>query len=705
MSSRTEERTLTLRVVEALPKDAGRGIVRLDPQDLTALGLSVGGTVELLGKRNAPARALPAYVDDRGKAAIQMDGILRENTQTGLGERIALRGANASPARSVVLAPLSSFSSPHEKDGKYLGRLLEGLPLRAGDRVRAALFGSKFCEFLCKETTPQGIVQIHPQTQISVRRDEGSERQSCKLSYEDIGGLEREIQRIREMIELPLRYPEIFERLGIEAPKGVLLHGPPGCGKTLIARAVAHETEASFFSVSGPEVIHKFYGESEAKLRNLFEEARKKAPSIIFLDEIDAIAPKRTEVQGEVEKRVVAQLLALLDGLESRKQVIVIGATNIPNSLDPALRRPGRFDREMTIPIPDRKGREAILQIHTRGMPLAPDVNLTELAEKTHGFVGADLEALCREAAMAALRSLLPFIDFQTSSIPYEQLLEISVTRDHFLQAFREVEPSALREILVEVPEVRWNDVAGLLEAKAALQESVEWPLSRKELFTEAGITAPRGILLTGPPGTGKTLLAKACATECGVNFVSIKGPALLSKWVGESEKGVREIFRKAKQAAPCILFFDEIDALLPKRGTGADTPVTERVLSQFLTEMDGIEDLKDVVVLGATNRPDLLDGALTRPGRFETVVEIPLPNDSERLEILEIHTRKMPLSGDVNLSGLADTLAGTSGADLSGICRKAALLAIRETMESGEPRVLTVTNAHFLEAAGRKGR
>jgi len=515
-----------------------------------------------------------------------------------------------------------------------------------------------------------------------VGKAEVKEHARMAVPYEDIGGLKPQMHRIREMIELPLRYPEVFERLGIDAPKGVLLHGPPGCGKTLIARAIAHETEAQFFAVSGPEIIHKFYGESEAHLRKVFEEATRQGPSIIFLDEIDAIAPRREQVAGEVEKRVVAQLLALMDGLNKRHNVIVIGATNIPNALDPALRRPGRFDREIAIPIPDRHGRLDILEIHSRGMPLKPDVDMSRLAEITHGFVGADLEALCREAAMICLRDILADLDFSLAKIPYERLARLEVRMDHFLTALREVEPSAIREVFVEVPNVRWSDVGGLARLKQRLVEAVEWPLRYAPLFEQAGVRPPKGILLSGPPGCGKTLLAKAIANESQVNFISVKGPALLSKYVGESERQVRDVFRKARQAAPCIIFFDELDALMPARGGAAsDTPVTDRVLSQFLAELDGIEELKGVLVLGATNRLDRLDPALLRPGRFDEVVEIPLPEEPERREIFEVHLRGKPVAPNLKLSGLAAKSGGFSGAQIASVCNLAALRAVRRAV------------------------
>jgi transitional endoplasmic reticulum ATPase len=680
--------TQILRVKEALPKDAGRGIARIDPKDMKNLGVEVGDIIEIEGRRKTPAKVMPCYAEDRGKAVIQIDGISRENALTGLDEKVKVHKVDYKPADKITLSPLTLTSLPQsEKDTKYIGSLISGLPITSGDMVRATLFGSRSCEFKVIDTIPEGIVVIGPNTLIRIKTKESRESRSAKVSYEDIGGLATQIQRIREMIELPLRYPQVFERLGIDAPKGVLLHGPPGTGKTLIARAVANETDAYFSHISGPEIMGKFYGESEARLRNVFEDAQKHAPAIIFIDEIDAIAPKREQMGGEkqVERRVVAQLLALLDGLESRGQIIVIGATNIPNTLDPALRRPGRFDREIAIPIPDKKGRLEILQVHTRGMPLAKNVNLEKLAEITHGFVGADLEALGREAAMAALRKILPNIDFEMEDIPYDTLLEIEVTMDNFLEAMKEVEPSAIREFFVEVPDVKWEDVGGLENIKEELKEAVEWPLKYSDIFIKANTNPPKGILLFGTPGTGKTLLAKAVASQTGVNFISVKGPSLISKFIGESEKAIRDIFKTAKQASPTILFFDEIDAIVPKRdsaGTGAH--VIERVISQFLAEVDGIEELKGVVILAATNRFDLIDPAILRSGRFDLLLRLPEPDQKSREEIFKIHTKHKPLAKDVDLKSLAMETEGKTGADIELICRRASLLAIREFIEKG---------------------
>jgi transitional endoplasmic reticulum ATPase len=676
-----ENVTLRLKVTEALAKDVGRAFVRLDPEDLQKLQLQIGDTVEVTGKKQTVCKAMPAYKEQRGQARVQMDGVARENAGIGIDEFVHVRKIACRPAERIVLAPMNIAIS--ERDLKYIGSLLDGLPVMAGDHVRAMLFGSRSANFKVESTSPKSPVVIRPTTLLVVGRQQAGEDSSRTLSYEDIGGLKPQLQRIREMIELPLRYPEVFERLGIDAPKGVLLYGPPGCGKTLIARAIAHETEASFYSISGPEIIHKFYGESEAHLRKIFEEATRKGPSILFLDEIDAIAPKRENVVGDVEKRVVAQLLALMDGLTRRQNLIVIAATNIPNALDPALRRPGRFDREISIPIPDRNGRREVLEIHSRGMPLARDVNMDHLGDITHGFVGADLEALCREAAMICLRRILADIDFALTSIPYERLGQLEVHMDDFLTALREVEPSAIREVFVEVPNVRWQDLGGLAGVKERLVEAIEWPLEYPQLFEQAGIRPPKGILLVGPPGCGKTMLAKAIATESETNFISVKGPCLLSKYVGESEKGVREVFRKARQTAPCIIFFDEIDAMIPTRsGASSDSHVSERVLSQFLAELDGVEELKGVLVLGATNRLDLLDPAVLRPGRFDEILEIPLPDEEGREEVFEVHMRSKSHETAIDLHRLATMTEGLSGSEIASICAKAALQAVRRAVE-----------------------
>ncbi|MEK7404226.1 MAG: CDC48 family AAA ATPase [Acidobacteriota bacterium] len=698
--------SLQLKVTEAQAQDVGRGMARLDPADISRLGAAVGSIVRITGKKTTGAKLMPAFKEARGQQLVQIDGLTRSNAGAAIGEKVTLEPVEAPPAQRVTLAPEGTQVLRQTRDREYVGKLLSDLPVTAGDRVRATLFGSRFQEFRVVDTAPRGIVLIRPETTVRLETPGAETTGPARISYEDIGGLSRAIQRVREMIELPLRYPEIFERLGIDPPKGVLLHGPPGCGKTLLARAVANETDATFISISGPEVIHKFYGESEAKLRQVFEQAKKQAPSIVFLDELDSIAPKREQVVGEVEKRVVAQLLALMDGLESRGQIIVIGATNLPNVLDPALRRPGRFDREIVIGIPDVVARGQIIGIHTRGMPLAKDVNLPHLANITHGFTGADIAALGREAAMVALRRIIPKVDYDLASIPYELLQELEVTMDDFLAALKEVEPSAIREIFVEVPAVSWDDVGGLDEIKQRLRETVEWSVQHGPLFELARLKPPKGILLHGAPGTGKTLLAKAVAKEAGLNFISVKGPELLSKYVGESERGVREVFKKARQASPCIVFFDEIDALAPRRGAGGgDSHVAERVVSQLLTEMDGIEDLKGILVLAATNRIDIIDPALLRAGRFDLLLELPMPDEESRLRILRVHTRGKPLAAGVNLEELARGTEGFTGADLEGICREAGLSAIRQFLAAGTEQPLSgfqIQAAHFHEASTR---
>lgn len=702
---------ITLKAAEAESRDVGRGIARLDPKDMEKIDASVGDIIELEGKKKTVAKVMPAYMEDRGKGIIQIDGIIRENGQIGLDEKIRIKKTEYKPANKVILAPMTVSSLRGDRDTRYIGRLLEGLPLVTGDRVRANLFGTRSCDFRVVNTVPKGLpVILQPNTLIEMKEEEVPERRrGLRLSYEDIGGLDKEIQRIREMIELPLKYPQVFERLGIEPPKGVFLYGPPGCGKTLIARAVANETDAYFTSISGPEIMGKFYGESEARLRSLFDNAQAHAPAIIFLDEIESIAPKREEMGAEkqVERRVVAQLLSLMDGLESRGQVIVIAATNIPNAVDPALRRPGRFDREISIPIPDKNARLEIIQIHTRGMPLSDDVDLEKLASITHGFVGADLEALAREAAMTSLRKILPKVNFELEEIPYETLLELEVTTDDFMEALKEVGPSAIREVFVEVPDVKWEDVGGLQDIKDELIEAVEWPLKYPEIFAKAKTNPPKGIILHGPPGTGKTLIAKAAANESEVNFIAVSGPSLMSKYVGESERGVREVFRKAKQASPCILFFDEIDALVPQRGTLGDTTrVTERVISQFLSELDGIEELKGVVVLAATNRIDIVDPAILRAGRFDLILELPIPDQKARIEILKIHTKGKPLAKNINLNELAQETKDWTGADIEAMVRRASMQAVKEAIERlkgklSEEKIkgFAIAKKHFEEA------
>ncbi|MCG8638162.1 MAG: CDC48 family AAA ATPase [Desulfobacterales bacterium] len=674
--------TLTLKVTEALGKDMGRCYARMGPEDLERLGASIGDTLILKGKKTTLCKAMPAYKELRGRSRVQLDGITRENAGTGLDETIRVEKIDCLPARSVRLLPVHMI--PEKKDMDYIGSLLDGLPVVRNDRIRTVFFGSQWAEFMVESVSPDGPVMIHPTTELFIGKGRVHEKTRV-VSYEDIGGLKPQLRKIREMIELPLKYPEVFERLGISAPKGVLLHGPPGCGKTLIARAIAHETDAGFYPINGPEVIHKFYGQSEAHLRQIFEKAAKKGPGIVFIDEIDAIAPRREAVVGDVEKRVVAQLLALMDGLNRRQNLIVIAATNLPDALDPALRRPGRFDREIVIPVPDRTGRKEILEIHSRGMPLAEDVDMDDLSGITHGFIGADLEALCREAAMKSLRGILPRIDFSMARIPYDKLSLLRVTMADFSSALKQVEPSAIREVFVEVPKVRWDQVGGLEPVKKRLQEVVEWPLKFPDIFQKAGCHAPKGILLSGPPGCGKTLLVKAVASESRVNFISVKGPELMSKYVGASEKGIRNLFQKARQAAPCIVFFDEIDALVTTRQAMAGSShVGERVVSQLLTEMDGIEALNDILVIGATNRPDMLDPAVRRPGRFDEELTVHLPDQRDRQQIFNIHLADKSCEPGLDLKELSVMTRGFSGADICLVCNQAAMSAVRRAVEEG---------------------
>lgn len=702
MSSPSIAGDISLRVAEGRLQDVGRGLARLDPADISRLGISIGSVVQIGGKKTTAAKVLPAFRDARGRQLIQIDGITRSNAGAVIGEKVALAPVQPVVAQRIVLIP-EGAEVLRQATGEYLSRFLADMPVTAGDRIRVALFGSRFQEFCVLETAPRGTVIVRRETAIRIDVRGTSSNGMERVSYEDIGGLGSAIQRVREMIELPLRYPEIFGRLGIDPPKGVLLHGPPGCGKTLLARAVANETNASFFAISGPEIVSKYYGESEAKLRQLFEQAKKESPSIIFLDEIDSIAPKRENTTGEVEKRIVAQLLAIMDGLEARGQITVIAATNLPNALDPALRRPGRFDREIVIGIPDVQGRREMLEIHTRGMPLSSDVDLQVLAEITHGFTGADVAALCREAAMAALRRVLPRVDFNHSSFPYEQLLQLRVSMDDFSSALRDVEPSGLREVLVQVPDVSWDDIGGLEKVKSELREIVEWPVQHQALYQLAQLRPPKGILLSGPPGTGKTLLAKAVAKELGTNFIAVKGPELLSRYVGDSEKRLREIFSKARQAAPCVIFFDEIDALVPPRGTSSsDGHVGERMVAQMLSEMDGIEVLEGVLVLAATNRRDMIDAALLRPGRFDRVIELGRPDEPDRLSILRVHNRTRPLAADVDLRHLASKTDTFTGADLEKLSREAAIAAVREFLASGAGQEISqfeIADRHYTSA------
>jgi len=687
-------KSIVLRVLEARQRDVGRGIARIDRASMKALGIIEGDFIEIVGKKRTVAIAWPAYPEDEGLKAIRIDGYVRRNAGVSIGDSVEIRKAIVRPASKVVLAPSEPIRfGPDFRE--YIRRHLEGKPLTRGDIIVIPVFNMAL-NLSVISTQPYPHVYVSSTTEIVLKEKPVSgEVYIPRVSYEDIGDLEEAKQKIREMIELPLKHPELFKRLGIEPPKGILLHGPPGCGKTLLAKAVANESGAHFIAINGPEIMSKFYGESEARLREVFKEAQENAPAIIFIDEIDAVAPKREEVTGEVEKRVVAQLLALMDGLEARGDVIVIGATNRPEAVDPALRRPGRFDREIEIGVPDKRARKEILQVHTRNMPLSKDVDLNEIAELTHGFTGADIAALCREAAMHRLRRILPKIDLEKETIPAEILENLTVTREDFLEALKDIQPSALREVYIEIPEVKWEDIGGLDKIKQELREAVELPIEHPEYFEEMGIEPPKGVLLYGPPGCGKTLLAKAVATESEANFISVKGPEILSKWVGESEKAVRKIFRKARQAAPCVVFFDEIDAIAPARGYRyGDSGVTDRIVNQLLTEMDGLVLLKGVVILAATNRPDILDPALLRPGRFDRILYVPAPDEKARYEIFKVHTRRMPLSEDVDLHELARITEGYTGADIAAVCREAAMTALRE---AGKPT--KVSMKHFQAA------
>ena len=704
---------IKLKVVEALQDDVYKGIARIDPNLMRAMGLNRGDIVLIKGQRESVAIVDRAYPADVGEGIIRIDGLIRRNAKTSVGEQVVVKKVLAKPAVKVSIAPAQQNimvqGNPELFKHGLLGRAVvkgdiislggvqrrmdlmsEGFPDIFGDIND--LFGNNFgfsgfqqLKFVVSSTSPSQPCIINENTEVFVHSKaiDVSDENIPEVTYEDIGGLSEEVKKVREMVELPLRHPEIFDRLGIEPPKGVILHGPPGTGKTLLAKAVANETESNFILLNGPECMSKFYGESEKKIRDMFEDAEKNAPSIIFIDEIDAIAPKREEVQGEVERRVVSQILTLMDGLKSRGKVVVIGATNRINSLDPALRRPGRFDREIEISVPDKKARLNILKIHTRNMPLMKDVNLEVLAARTHGFVGADLSALTKEAAMHVLRKLLPSLKLEEDAqIPKEVLDKIVIRAEDFEEALRVVRPSAMREVLVETPNVGWNDIGGLEMTKSELKEAVEWPIKNPESFKRMGIRAPRGVLLYGPPGTGKTMLAKAVAKESEANFIHVKGPSLLSMWVGESEKGVRKVFERARQVAPCIVFFDEIDSIAGRRGVEMGNKVTERVLNQILAEIDGLEGLKDVTIIGATNRPDMLDPALLRPGRFDRIILVDVPDLAGRKEIFKVHTKKMPLEG-TNLDELIKLTEGYVGADIESLCREAAMSALRRDVEA----------------------
>lgn len=691
---------IQLRVGDARQRDVGRGIARIDQKTMQTLGISAGDVIEICGKRTTSAIAWPAYSEDQNRDLLRVDGFTRKNAGVAMNEYVIVRAAKVKPAMSITLAPVDMRLNVDEDFTNFVRNRLMERTLVEGDTTLVMMLGHAI-PFTTTKTRPHGIVKVTAETKLTILNEPAPEGKGLpRTTYEDVGGLHEEIQRVREMVELPLRHPELFQRLGIEPPKGVLLHGPPGCGKTLLARAVANESEANFFSINGPEIMSKFYGESEARLREIFQQAQQNAPSIIFIDELDAIAPKREEVTGEVERRVVAQLLALMDGLSGRGNVIVIGATNRPSALDPALRRPGRFDREIEIGVPDKQGRYEVIQIHTRGMPLAEDVDLKKLAEMSHGYTGADLSSLGRETAMKALRRYLPQIDLEEERVPPSVLDKMQVTMEDFNNAYKEITPTAMREVYIEIPTIHWEDIGGLEEVKEDLREAVEWPLKTPEIFDRLGIKPPKGILLYGPPGCGKTLLGKAVATESAANFITIKGPEVFSKWVGESEKAIREVFRKARMAAPAVVFFDEIDSLVPRRGLGfSDSGVSERVISQLLTEMDGVVSLEDVVIVAATNRPDMVDPAVLRPGRFDRLIYVPEPDEKSKLQIFKIYTKNMPLGKDVDLVQLAASAKNFSGADIDALCREAAMVALRKDVNANQ-----VTSSDFDEARKRVG-
>ena len=704
---------LSLKVLEAYTRDVGRGVARIDYDSMDTLNASTGDVIELKGKRRTVAKCLPLYPSDEGKGIIRIDGLGRNNSGIAIGDAIIVKKIKAVQAEKVVVAPLEAIPPIDER---YLADALESVPLIKGDNVMVPYFGGRLTFQVIGVTPAADAVLVTQKTTFHIAEKGETLRGVPQVTYEDIGGIRDEIKKVREMIELPLRHPEIFEKLGIEAPKGVMLYGPPGTGKTLLAKAVANESNAHFISISGPEIMSKFYGESEARLREIFKEAREKAPSIIFVDEIDSIAPKREEVTGEVERRVVSQMLSLMDGLEARGKVIVISATNRPNAIDPALRRPGRFDREIEIKVPDKKGRHEILQIHTRNMPLMSEgdgtVDIMKISSVSHGYVGADLEYLCKEAAMKCLRRLLPELNLEEEKIPPETLDKLIVISEDFTKALREVTPSGMREVFIENPDVKWDEVGGLAEVKRELMEAVEWPMKYPELYEKLGHKMPRGILLHGPSGTGKTLMAKAVATQSEANFVSVRGPELLSKWVGESERGIREIFKRARQSAPCVIFFDEIDSIAPIRGAGGETVVTERVVSQLLTELDGMENMHGVVVLAATNRADMIDPALLRPGRFDKIIQIPLPDKESRKSILEINCQDIPIADPngpdkIDYEKLAEMTDGLSGADVAAIANTAVSLVVHEHLDSApDAKEITekaskakVTMKHFEES------
>jgi transitional endoplasmic reticulum ATPase len=694
---------IILRIDEISQRHVGKGIAVMDPKVVKENNWQTGQIVELLANKKTHVKIWPGSAEDYGSGIIRIDGITRHNIGAGIGEKVSLKLVNAAEAEQIVLSPIEKISV--EGLQEYMSSLYEGHVFTAGDTIMVNTHLGGRTQLIVTSTTPSKPVIVTSKTQFKLgSMTKAVDNSIPRTTYDDLGGLKKEVQKIREMVELPMRHPELFEKLGIEAPKGVLLYGPPGTGKTLLAKAVAGETNSHFTAISGPEIMGKYYGESEERLREIFKQVEESTPSIIFIDEIDSIAPKRDEVTGEVEKRVVSQLLTLMDGMKSRGKVVVIAATNRPDSIDPALRRPGRFDREIEIGIPDEDGRLEILQIHTRGMPLDDKVNLKQFSKVTHGFVGADLESLAKEAAMRSLRRILPDIDLDQEKISAEILQKIKITDEDFKEALKDVRPSALREVLVQIPNVTWEDVGGLDSLKEELREAVEWPLKHKEAFEYVDVSPPKGILLYGPPGTGKTLIAKALAKMTESNFIAIKGPELLSKWVGESEKGVREVFRKARQAAPCIIFFDEIDALAPRRSGADSSHVSENVVSQILTEIDGLEELHNVLIIGATNRLDIVDEALLRPGRFDRVIEVPKPDAAGRKHIFEIHTKKKPLASDVDLSKLVEITNGYTGAEIAAVCNRAAIAALRRHVGGQTQNIkdIKITQQDLIDAIER---